>query len=47
MERMMLMKATGVHCDLIGYEDVGHGFYNYGRGQQQTFAEMDAFLVRL
>jgi acetyl esterase/lipase len=41
------MKAAGVHCDLFGYDDAGHGFYNYGRGQKQTFAEMDAFLVRL
>lgn len=41
------MKAAGIRCELSGYEDAGHGFYNYGRGQQQTLAEMDAFLVRL
>ena len=41
------MKAAGIRCELFGYEDAGHGFYNYGRGQDRTFAEMDAFLVSL
>ncbi len=41
------MKAAGIRCQLVGFEDAGHGFYNYGRGQSQTLAQMDAFLVRL
>ena len=42
-----IMKAAGVRCDLVGYEEAGHGFYNYGSGQRQTIAEMNAFLVSL
>ena len=41
------MKAAGIRCDLFGYEDAGHGFYNYGHGQKQTLAEVDQFLVSL
>lgn len=42
-----LMTAAGVRCELFGYEDAGHGFYNSGRGRDQTCAAMDAFLVSL
>ena len=41
------MKAAGIRCKLFGYEDAGHGFYNYGRGRSRTIAEMEAFLVSL
>jgi acetyl esterase len=45
------MTAAGNRCELIGYPDQQHGFFNHGRGDnkyyQQTVAEMDKFLVSL
>jgi acetyl esterase/lipase len=41
------MKAAGARCELVGYEQAGHGFYNFGRDHHRTSAEMDAFLVSL
>lgn len=44
-------KAAGNRCELIGYEDEVHGFFNYGKGGNKMFAatvvEMDKFLVSL
>ncbi len=45
------MKAAGNRCAVIGYEAQGHGFFNYGRGGNQCFAqtlkEADQFLASL
>ena len=44
------MKEAGNRCDLIGYEDQGHGFFNTGRKKgksKETIEEMDKFLVDL
>ncbi len=45
------MKKAGNRCQLVGYEDQSHGFFNYGRGDSKMFAEtvkaMDAFFVEL
>jgi acetyl esterase/lipase len=45
------MEKAGARCKLLGYEGQGHGFFNYGRGDnamyQKTLAEMDAFLTEL
>jgi acetyl esterase len=45
------MKAAGNHCELVGFEGQGHGFFNYGRGgnryYEQTLKQADEFLVSL
>jgi len=45
------MKKAGNRCELIGYEDQGHGFFNYGRRGNSNFIattkEMDKFLASL
>lgn len=45
------MEKAGNRCKLCGYENQGHGFFNYGRGDgslyRKTVTEMDAFLVEL
>jgi acetyl esterase/lipase len=41
------MKKAGRPCKLVGYDGVGHGFFNGGEGYAKTLAEADAFLVDL
>jgi len=45
------MKKAGNRCELIGYDGEGHGFFNYGRGNNTYFVattkEMDKFLASL
>lgn len=45
------MKGAGNTCELFGYEDQGHGFFNYGRARNAMFVatlkEADKFLARL
>jgi hypothetical protein len=45
------MKAAGNRCELVGFEDQGHGFFNYGRGDNRLFRETlkqaDQFLASL
>jgi acetyl esterase len=45
------MKAAGNRCELVGFEDQAHGFFNYGRGDNQFFAQTlkqaDQFLASL
>lgn len=45
------MQRHGNRCQLIGYEDAGHGFFNHGRGNDQYYTEtlqaLDDFLVEL
>ena len=45
------MLAQSNRCELIGYKGAGHGFFNYGRGENAAFIntvnKMDAFLVSL
>lgn len=45
------MKEAGNHCELKGFEDEGHGFFNYGRKGNAAFRAtvrmMDEFLVEL
>ena len=45
------MKTNGRECQLIGYENQQHGFFNFGKGDsvyfKKTVDEMDAFLVSL
>jgi len=45
------MIEAGNRCELVGYPDQGHGFFNPGRGDgaahRDTTARMDAFLVSL
>jgi acetyl esterase len=45
------MKAAGNRCELAGFEDQGHGFFNYGReGNRfflQTLRQTDEFLASL
>ena len=45
------MKAQGNRCELVGYKDEGHGFFNYGRAENGAFIDtlnkLDAFLVSL
>lgn len=41
------MHAAGNQCELVGYEDQGHGFFNFtrkGGKYEETVAEMDKFL---
>jgi len=45
------MKSAGNTCELFGYDDQGHGFFNYGRARNEMFVatlkEADKFLARL
>lgn len=45
------MQEAGNRCELAGYDDAGHGFFNYGRSQNRYFVEtmnrVDQFLVSL
>ena len=45
------MKAAGNRCELVGFEGLGHGFFNYGRGDNRLFRETlesaDRFLASL
>ncbi len=44
-------RAAGNRCELVGYEDQVHGFFNYGKGGNKMFAAtvtaMDKFLASL
>ncbi len=44
-------KAAGNRCELVGYDDQAHGFFNYGRGDGSAYADtvrrMDEFFVSL
>ncbi|MBL4884088.1 MAG: alpha/beta hydrolase fold domain-containing protein [Planctomycetaceae bacterium] len=46
-----LMKTQHNRCELFGYEDRKHGFFNFGKGNNEdyldTVSKMDAFLVSL
>lgn len=46
-----VMHAAGNRCEVIGYDGQGHGFFNYGNGNnhnyRETLAAADAFLVSL
>lgn len=37
-------KSLGTDCTLIGYEDQKHGFFNYGRNQEQYDATVKAMI---
>ncbi len=45
------MKEAGNTCELFSYDAQGHGFFNYGRGDNAMFVatltEADKFLARL
>lgn len=45
------MQKAGNRCELVGFDGQGHGFFNYGRGDNRnyraTLEAMDAFLVSL
>ncbi len=45
------MKSLGNRCELVGYDGVGHGFFNYGRGDGKayfdTLRRADRFLASL
>ena len=45
------MKAAGCRCDLAGYDGLGHGFFNFGRGDGKPFPDTmrraDRFLASL
>ena len=45
------MVAAGNRCELVGYEDQGHGFFNQKRGDGSSYRDttrrMDEFLVSL
>ena len=45
------MQDAGNTCELFGYDDQGHGFFNYGRGRNQMFTatlkHADKFLAKL
>ena len=45
------MKAAGNRCELVNYPGKGHGFFNFGRDDNQSFVDslrrLDAFLVGL
>lgn len=45
------MREAGNTCELFGYDDQGHGFFNHGRGRNKMYAttltEADKFLARL
>ncbi len=45
------MKSAGNRCELVGYDEQPHGFFNYGRGDNRhyrdTLRRMDRFLASL
>jgi acetyl esterase len=45
------MNAAGNRCELVGFADQPHGFFNYGRGNnrffRQTLTQADEFLTSL
>lgn len=45
------MRKAGNRCELVGYDEQAHGFFNFGRGDgryyNETLAVADAFLVSL
>jgi len=45
------MKREGNECELQGFDDQAHGFFNYGRGDgshyETTVKQMDGFLISL
>jgi acetyl esterase len=41
------MRQAGNRCELIGYDEQPHGFFNREPWQSRTLAEADAFLVSL
>lgn len=45
------MQKAGNRCELVGYEDQPHGFFNYGQNENRyfkaTLASLDNFLVSL
>ena len=45
------MSAAGNRCELVGYPDERHGFFNYGRGDNSVYTDTmrrtDEFLVSL
>jgi dipeptidyl aminopeptidase/acylaminoacyl peptidase len=45
------MKDAGNTCELFGYEDQGHGFFNFGRADNKMFVatleEADKFLAKI
>ena len=45
------MQKAGNRCELVGYEDQPHGFFNYGRSENKyfeaTLVSLDKFLVSL
>lgn len=45
------MKEAGNRCELVGYDEQTHGFFNFGRGDgryyRETLAAADKFLVSL
>jgi acetyl esterase/lipase len=41
------MEKAGSRCDLILYNDVGHGFFNKGGFRETTLFQADQFLVSL
>ncbi|MBI1356841.1 MAG: alpha/beta hydrolase fold domain-containing protein [Acidobacteria bacterium] len=44
-------REVGSRCELVGYEDAAHGFFNYGRGDNSNYADTlrrtDAFFASL
>ena len=40
------MIEAGNRCELIGFEGQTHGFFNYGRGDNQMFGQTTAEMVR-
>lgn len=42
-----LMKKAGNRCELVGYEDAGHSFFNQDKYYELTIAETDKFLAGL
>ncbi len=41
------MKKAGNRCELVGYEGVGHSFFNKDKYNQLTIAEADKFLTNI
>ena len=46
-----VMQKAGNRCELVGYEDEPHGFFNYGRSEnsyfEATLVSLERFLVSL
>ena len=45
------MQQCGNRCELAAYDDAGHGFFNYGRGDGSAYADtlrrLEEFLASL